>query len=188
MKISTESIQKISLEQFLKQPETKPASEYLEGKIYQKPIPQGQHSIIQASLVTAINQIGKPKKLALALPELRSTFGGRSLVPDIAVFEWENIPRDPSGKIANKFELPPDWVIEILSPEQSANRVIDKISFCLNQGTKLGWLIDCEDESVSIFQANTTPNVKEKEDILTVLEVLKDWQLKTTDLFTWLKL
>ena len=34
----------ISLEDFLKLPETKPSSEYINGKILQKPMPQGKHS------------------------------------------------------------------------------------------------------------------------------------------------
>jgi Uma2 family endonuclease len=37
----------LSLEEFLKLPETKPASEYIDGQIIQKPMPQGKHSIIQ---------------------------------------------------------------------------------------------------------------------------------------------
>jgi Uma2 family endonuclease len=37
----------VSLAEFLQLPETKPASEYINGKIIQKPIPQGHHSVIQ---------------------------------------------------------------------------------------------------------------------------------------------
>jgi len=33
--------QQITLAQFLKLPETKPASEFINGRIYQKPMPQG---------------------------------------------------------------------------------------------------------------------------------------------------
>lgn len=77
----------ISLTEFLQIPETEPASDYIEGEIYQKPMPQGEHSAIQAYLTTAINQIGKSQKLASAFSELRCTFGGGSVVPDIAVFE-----------------------------------------------------------------------------------------------------
>lgn len=36
----------LTLEQFLKLPETKPASEYINGQIIQKPTPQGKHSIL----------------------------------------------------------------------------------------------------------------------------------------------
>ena len=110
---------KPSLEHFLKLPETKPASEFLSGQIIQKPRPQGEHSTLQGELCTAINQIAKVHKIACAFPELRCTFGGASIVPDVAVFRWERIPFLPSGRIANRFEIHPDWSIEILSPEQS---------------------------------------------------------------------
>ena len=190
-----------TLREFLKLPETKPASEYIDGKIYQKPMPQGKHSRLQTCLSTSINQAGEPQKLALALTELRCTFAGRSIVPDIAVFEWQKIPVDEKGRIANRFEIAPDWIIEILSPDgrhklpnairetrpqQSANQVIRKIIFSLKNGSKLGYLIDPDDESITVFQPNQLPEVKEKQDILPVLDILHNWQTKVEDIFSWL--
>ena len=183
---SKQTISKPTLAEFLHLAPTKPAQEYLKGEVSQKPMPQGEHSVLQASLVTTINQLGKPQKLACAFPELRCTFAGSSIVPDVTVFEWQNIPLQPKGKITNKFEIHPDWIIEILSPEQSANRVIRKITFCLSQGTKLGWLIDPQDESVVIFEPNATPIVKAEQDLLLVLAVLGNWQLTVADLFSCL--
>ena len=46
-------------------PETEPASEFMRGCIYQKPMPQLQHSLLQAEITTAINQLAKPVKLWL---------------------------------------------------------------------------------------------------------------------------
>jgi|ERR687885_343580 Uma2 family endonuclease len=183
---SIQSDSKLSLEEFLKLPETKPASEYIDGHIYQKPMPQGEHSTLQSRLTAAINQVGIPQKLAHAFTELRCTFGGGSVVPDIAVFEWQRIPLRPNGRIENRFLITPDWTIEILSPDQSPNRVIKKISFCLKHGTKLGWFIDPEDESVSVFQSNQLPEVKYNTDTLPILSVLGDWELSVAELFTWL--
>jgi Uma2 family endonuclease len=40
-------IKPMALAEFLATPETKPASEYIDSQIIQKPMPQGQHSIIQ---------------------------------------------------------------------------------------------------------------------------------------------
>ena len=97
----------LALEEFLKLPETKPASEYIDGQIIQKPMPQGKHSIIQGELVPAINAIVKQQKIACAFPELRCTFGDRSTVPDITVFIWNRIPCDENGEIANVFPLAP---------------------------------------------------------------------------------
>lgn len=178
----------LTLEEFLKLPETKPASEYIDGEVEQKPMPQGKHSIIQTRFSAEINQVSVAPKLAYAFTELRCTFEGRSIVPDIAVFEWQNIPKDADGSVANKFEISPDWIIEILSPEQSTNKIIKKILFCFKHGTKLGWLIDPEDESVTIFYPERLPEIKEGDDILPVLSVLQNWQLTFVEMFSWLKL
>ena len=117
----------LALEEFLKLPETKPASEYIDGNIIQKPMPPGKHSAIQGEFVSAINTPLKPERIARAFPELRCTFGGRSTVPDIAVFIWNRIPRDQNGEIANTFSATPDWTIEILSPDQSQTKVTKNI-------------------------------------------------------------
>jgi Uma2 family endonuclease len=185
---TTQKEQKLTLNHFLALPETKPAQEYFSGDIITKSMPQGQHSMIQTYLAETINQVTRKQKIALALTELRCTFGDRSLVPDIAVFEWHRIPRDEKGKIANRINTYPDWIIEILSPEQSANQVIKKIIFAMDEGTKLGWLIAPQDESVMIFQANQFPQIKSGEDNLTVLEVIKDWHLSVKEIFEWLNL
>jgi len=142
--------QPLTLEEFLKLPETKPASEFINGEIVQKPMPQGEHSLLQGELCEAINRVAKPQKIAIAFPELRCTFGGDAVVPDVAVFRWERIPLRPSGRIFNRFEIHPDWSIEILSPDQSQTKVLGKLLHCSQHGTELGWLIDPEEESILV--------------------------------------
>jgi Uma2 family endonuclease len=177
----------LSLEEFLKLPETKPASEYVDGHVYQKFMPQGKHSTIQGRLTAAINQIGIVQQSTYAFPELRCTFGERSLVPDIAVFSWARIPLDADGNIQNVITTHPDWVIEILSPGQSPTRIIDKLVFCLNQGTELGWLVDPEEKIVIAFQANRLPiSTEDPSDILITPVWIENWQLTVGELFGWL--
>ncbi|MFN5472416.1 MAG: Uma2 family endonuclease, partial [Pseudanabaena sp.] len=65
-----------SLEAFLELPETKPASEFINGQIIQKVMPQGEHSRLQVKLCTNINQVVETPKIAYAFSELRCTFGG----------------------------------------------------------------------------------------------------------------
>ncbi|WP_404783469.1 Uma2 family endonuclease [Altericista sp. CCNU0014] len=149
--------QLITLEEFLRQPETKPASEYIDGQIIQKPMPQGEHSTLQRDLTGDIDNTLSPLKIAHAYPELRCTFGGRSLVPDIAVFRWERIPREPDGRVSNRFELHPDWVIEILSPDQRQTKVLRNVVHCLDHGTEMGWIIDSEESCIFVYQPNQTP-------------------------------
>ncbi|MBD0310617.1 MAG: Uma2 family endonuclease, partial [Microcoleus sp. T1-bin1] len=70
MTIATE---RLTLEQFLKLPETKPASEYVEGEIIQKPLPKTKHSRLQSKACNEINQVTQTPKIAYAFPELRCT-------------------------------------------------------------------------------------------------------------------
>jgi Uma2 family endonuclease len=193
MILATHDIPIITVERFLQQPETKPANEFINGYIYQKPLPQGQHSRLQLRLCNAVNVATEDVQTALALPELRCTFAGRSIVPDVAVFRWERLPINAVGEIENTFSICPDWVIEILSPDQSPMRVISNILHCLKHGTEMGWLLFPKERSLLIFQRDRQPieiNINSNGDeILLVPEFLEN-QLKLTanQIFGWLRL
>ena len=177
----------LTLEEFLKLPETEPASEYIDGQIIQKPMPQGKHSTIQGEFVTAINTVVKPQRVARAFPELRCSFSGRSIIPDISVFLWDRIPRDHNGAVANVFQIAPDWVIEILSPDQSQTKVTKKILNCLNYGTQMGWLIDPEEQTVFVYLPNQQPQVFEQlEEELPIPSFASELRLTVGNLFGWL--
>lgn len=179
----------ITLEEFLELPETKPASEYIDGQVIQKPMPQGKHSKLQGKLVTVINQVTEDAKIALAFPELRCTFGGRSIVPDVSAFAWNRIPVDETGDIANVFPICPDWTIEILSPDQRPTKVTGNILHCLKHGCQMGWLIDPDDQSILIFPPGKQPELLEsKQDTLPIPDFASALQLTVGDVFSWLKL
>lgn len=175
----------IALAEFLKLPETKPASEFVNGCIYQKPMPQGKHSRLQLKLCDAVNQVAEEREIALAFPELRCTFGGRSIVPDVTVFSWGRIGFDADG-VENVFETYPDWTIEILSPNQKATKVISNILHCLRHGTQLGWFVDPDERSVLAFLPLQQPIELSGDDILPVPEFL-ELDLTVAQVFGWLK-
>ena len=178
----------VTLDEFLKSPETKPASEFIDGQIIQKSMPQGKHSTIQSDFIPAVNTILKPQHIARAYSELRCTFGGRSVVPDITVFTWERIPRDDNGKVSNSFLIPPDWTIEILSPDQSQTKVVRNILHCLAHGTQMGWLIDPEEELVFVYLADRTLAVfEEASDLIPVPAFAEPFMLTIGQLFSWLE-
>jgi len=179
----------LTLSEFLKLPETEPASEYINGQIIQKPMPQGKHSRIKCELVPAINVAVKNQKSALAFPELRCTFGGRSIVPDVTVFTWQRIPVDENGEVANVFETYPDWTIEILSPGQSQTKVTGNILHCLKNRTKMGLPIDPMVRSILIYPPGKQPEILAKpEELLPVPDWAAELRLTVGDLFGWLKL
>ncbi|CAD5927903.1 hypothetical protein PCC9214_01089 [Planktothrix tepida] len=176
---------KLTLEEFLQQPETKPAQEFINGQIRPKPMPQGEHSLIQGKLCEVINAVAEPHKIAYAFPELRCSFGGNAIVPDVVVFRWERISRTSSGRIANRFEVHPDWSIEILSPEQSQTKVLGNLLHCSQNGTELGWLIDPDEETVLIVFADQRVQLLRGDTPLPILTEIK-LQLTVNQIFEWL--
>lgn len=182
-------VKNLTLEGFLALPETKPASEYIDGKIVQKPMPQGKHSVIQTKLLIFINSLLLELNIAIALSELRCTFGGRSIVPDVVVLKNQNIPKDDDGEVSNVVTNAPDWVIEILSPDQSTTKVIKNILHCLDNGTEVGWLIDPAEKMILVYQPDRQVQVVDiLEAELIVPEFARVVKLTAGDVFGWLKL
>lgn len=177
----------ITLDEFLQLPETKPASEYIDGQIIQKPMPQGKHSTIQTEFSTTVNIILKPRQVARAFSELRCTFGGRSIFPDVSVFTWSRVPREENGEIANTFLITPDWTIEILSPGQNQTKVTKNILHCLNHGSQMGWLIDPEEQTVFVYLPKQQPEAFDKpEQNLPVPSFANSLKLNVGTIFGWL--
>ena len=73
-------IKPLTLESFLALPETKPASEFIDGQIFQKAMPKGKHSRLQKQLLFKIDAIVALENVAEVFPELRCSFGGRSFL------------------------------------------------------------------------------------------------------------
>jgi Uma2 family endonuclease len=177
----------LGLDHFLKQPETKPATEYFKHECISKPMPTTRHSLLQFQLAKLINELTLSQKIACALPELRCTFGGQSIVPDIAVLLWENLRLNEDNEPLDQVTIAPDWIIEIRSPQQSNNRVLAKMFSALDHGTQLGWLIDPDDRSVLICQPKQQPLYCAEDVLLPVLTQIP-LELKVNEVFNLMKL
>ena len=184
--MSTTLTQKLTLQEFLKSPnlDTSPAWEYVVGEVTQKPTPKVRHSVLQKRL---LREVDDPEGNYLTLPELRCTFGGRSIVPDVVVVAFDKLVLNELGEPDDNFPQAPDWSIEILSPDQSTNRVIDNLLHCLNHGAQLGWLVDPGDRSVLVLTPPKAIAICRGDQQLQMLEGF-DLQLTAQDVFSWLDL
>jgi Uma2 family endonuclease len=180
-------VKPLTLEAFLELPETQPASEFIDGKVVQKAMPQGKHSRLQKRLIYKIESVLLSAGIAEAFPELRCSFGGRSVVPDVVVLQNIHVPYDANGEIANVVKIAPDWTIEILSPDQDYRKVAKNISHCLDHGCQMGWLIDPEGKTVEVSPPDSRSRTVEAIDV--VLPV-PDWavglELTVGEIFGWL--
>jgi Uma2 family endonuclease len=180
--------QGLSLEAFLELPEEKPALEYFDGVVTQKVTPKTRHSALQWDLLERFNRAGLPSRQWRAFPELRATFGGASVVPDVAVYRWERIPRNPDGTLQDDVFEPPDVAVEIASPKQSVRQLDRRCQWYVAHGVRLALLVDPDTESVTAFRPDTPPRSHSGVESVDCGDALPDFAFVAQDLFATLRL
>ena len=175
--------QRLTLEEFLKRPEKKPALEFADGVVTQKVTPKTRHSRLQTKLAEWFNRYTEPRKLAIAFVELRTTFGGASLVPDVAVYRWERLPLDAAGNFEDDCREPPDIAIEIVSPKQSTTPLVRRCLWYVDHGVRMAVLIDPQDRSVIVFRPGGRTEALSGTQQIDFSEVLPGFELSVRDLF-----
>ncbi|MGB8702671.1 MAG: Uma2 family endonuclease [Thermosynechococcaceae cyanobacterium] len=172
-------LQPITLEVFSQRLnlEESPAWELLDGQVLQKPMPTLHHSRLQKRLVAAIDQTNSPYE---AFPELRCILRQNSIVPDISILHQNRIPTNNAP-----IEGAPNWLIEILSPDQSTTKLIAKIQTCLDEGTQLGWLIDSQEAVIMTFLPDQPLRLLSGDSLLPILNEIS-LHLTPNQIFGWL--
>lgn len=117
--------------------------ELISGTLYVSPQPAFPH-VVAASRLTI--ELGGPFDRGrggpggwyiLAEPELH--FGEDVLVPDLAGWRRERMPRSPRTAATS---LAPDWVCEVLSPSTMALDRAVKLPVYAREGVRHVWLLD----------------------------------------------
>ena len=136
----------MSFEQLYKQLEALPENqvgEIINGTLHANPSPAGPHG--RAASVLGM-LIGNPFDIGrggpggwwiLNKPELH--FGEQVLVPDIAGWRHETLPKIPQD---HRFTVAPDWVCEVLSPSTGKTDRTEKMPIYAEAGVENLWLAD----------------------------------------------
>jgi Uma2 family endonuclease len=121
-------------------------AEILDGELFLSPRPASRHarakSVLGSELTGAFdresgNPAGPGGWWILFEPELH--FGSDVVVPDIAGWRRERMPRIPD---APWFDLAPDWLCETLSPSTARIDRTRKLAIYAREGVRHVWLVD----------------------------------------------
>ena len=177
---------RLTLEEWLARPDTEPASEYVCGEVFQKPLPNLPHGILQGFFVIVIGEWLRRNRIGRIVPELRSLFGPltghRGYVPDLAFCSFSRLGYgDPRDQIP--YRQPPDLAIEILSPDQGMGRFTEKIVFFLRHGVRLIWVVDAQAETITVLRPDADPVTLTVTDTLDGADVLPGFTLPVAEIF-----
>ena len=136
-------------------PETKPETEWLDGRAVQKVSPTYSHSQLQMALMLALESWDTDRQFGRFGPEwrFRLTPPGevtRPLVPDVGYLSYEALSRDAAD---DDVEIPlasPTVAFEVLSPDDRPRLVAIKIATYLASGTSAVVVVDGRETSVTV--------------------------------------
>lgn len=117
-----------------------------------KPLPSLNHGQIQFLISGALHSYREKYTIA---SELTLELGNRQMTPDVCVYPKieVNYQRD-----VTRMTEPPLLAVEIVSPTQSTQDVVDKINDMLDAGVESCWLVQPAMETVTIYTADAKPH------------------------------
>jgi Uma2 family endonuclease len=139
-------------ERFLAQPDHV-VSEIIDGVLITSARPASRHAHAASVLGVELGgpfhrgRSGPGGWVILDEPELQ--LGPHILVPDLAGWRRDRMPQLPD---VARFELPPDWVCEVLSPSTQALDRADKLPIYAAHGIGNAWLVDPIAQTLEVFR------------------------------------
>jgi Uma2 family endonuclease len=100
--------------------------------------------------------------------------------PDVAVYEDAERFEDLHPKYG---EVPPRLAVEVLSPNDRADRVLRQINDYMRCGVGLLWVVDPEVRSVTVYKPGQPPVVVGADQELSGEDVLPGFACRVADLF-----
>ena len=148
---------KLTLQEFFALPESKSYSELIDGEAVPKVLPQRFHSKTCIGLISLFEPwIQRKGELGVEWAVVLTRHGKDWVsVPDLLYISNERLTLD-------EFEdgpcpVPPELVIEIISPDQTFGEMAEKATDYLSAGVLRVWVVDPKAKSITVFALDTTP-------------------------------
>jgi Uma2 family endonuclease len=181
----------MSLEEFHRLPEDgRWVYELVKGRLVRMPHPSGGHGAIAGLLYFALQSFVRPRTLGYVLAAETGfvlELGGQptELAADAAFVLKDRAPAPKSPAWYKRWEVAPDLVAEVASPDQFRPDMAEKAREWLGAGVKLVWVVWPTRHQVDVWRAgyDTPVDTLTLEEQLDGLEVLPGFTLPVRDLF-----
>ena len=122
---------------------------YLEDIQEDRPMPSRNHSIIAQNLSYFLQS--RYREQYRVYPQLSLQLDGWATIPDISVFRVGVLTADWHND-EEEVLLPPDLVIEVLSPKQNLQPLVGKILRYMEKGVRSCWLVMPMTHTIILYQ------------------------------------
>ncbi len=154
--------------------------EYVKGEIIPMPAASLEHGIICSKVYLSLVLYVQENQLGIVVtPDTGFQVGERVLKPDVAFLSTDRLPDDHSRACP----VPPDLAVEVISPSDAFQRVIDKAFAYLEAGTQIVWVIEPKSQTVTVFRSETDITTLTRKDTLTGEDVVEGFSCPVAQLF-----
>ncbi len=175
----------MTADDLLRMPDDEHRYELIRGELIRMSPAMPEHGWHGAEVLLSIGGYAKPRRLGVVFD---SSVGYKFevnpdtvLEPDVSFFRMERVP--PRKDWKKYFTIPPDIVVEVLSPSERRAHINEKIRIYLGVGVRLLWLIDPRRRIVTVYAPGREPLVLRHVDVLSGEDVLPGFWLPLSDLF-----
>jgi Uma2 family endonuclease len=158
--------------------------ELVRGEVIELPPPTRVHGVVTANVSFYLGLYIRQRRKGYVTTNDAGTLLERDpdtvRGPDAAYFTDAQAFRDLRPKYG---EHPPLLAVEVLSPDDRVNRVLGKVDDYLNNGVRVVWLVDPEDQTVRIFRPGQPPQTLTAGQELDGVDVLPGFRCPIRELF-----
>jgi len=166
--------------------------ELVHGELVEKHAPVTEHILVEKHVSTRSNAVAV--KVAVALcgryPDTEARLfieqptycfpSGRMRRPDVALV-WSR--RLPAELTHDELEIPPDFVAEVVSPNNTFFDQLDRVEDYLRAGVSIVWVIDPTHRTVHVYRKDGTYDLLRSGDVLSDEPLLPGLSLPIADIF-----
>lgn len=161
--------------------------ELINGVIQETVSANGEHGEIASAVIFAFGSHVRPNRLG----RVTGTDAGVLLErnpdtvrePDVAYFSAETLPLDV--KIRGFYEVVPDLVVEVVSPNDRPREIADKVAMWLSHGVRLVWAVYPAARTVVVHTSEGPVLTYTENDELDGGEVLPNFRCPVRDILDW---
>jgi Uma2 family endonuclease len=159
--------------------------ELIDGRIVPMTPTSGDHGWIEGNTYRALDGFVRPRRLGKVLVGEVGIFTQRNpdrvRAADVLFISSERYARrqDPSGYL----DVPPELVVEILSPGDSLMEAMQKIREYCAIGVKMVWIVDPQSRTVYVFRSVTDMREVRGTDRLPGDHILPEFDVPVAALF-----
>ena len=154
--------------------------EYIKGEIIRMPAASLEHGIICSKVYLSLALYVQEHQLGIVVtPDTGFQVGERVLKPDVAFLSTDSLPDDHSRACP----VPPDLAVEVVSPSDAFQRVIDKAFAYLEAGTQIVWVLEPRSKTIMVFRSEIDIKTLTRKDTLTGEDVVEGFSCPVAQLF-----